>query len=96
MILGADLSMVVTLCLRDTVCKQICAGADGGPRSWVGACLTLLGPPSTPVDFFSFTLNLIFFCEIKPHTEFQNPRTTPSGRKVTQAVRREIEGEESC
>jgi hypothetical protein len=29
-----------------------------------------------------------FFCEFKPHAKFQNPRTTPSGRKITQAEKR--------
>ena len=28
------------------------------------------------------SLDLIIFCELKPHVTFQNPRTTPSGRKV--------------
>ena len=32
------------------------------------------------------------FCELKPHAKFQNPRTTPSWRKVTQGER-EIERE---
>jgi hypothetical protein len=35
------------------------------------------------------TPNLIFFCDLKPHTKFQNPRITPSVRKVMQAERRE-------
>ena len=29
-----------------------------------------------------------FFCELKPHTKFQNPTITPSGRKVTGAERK--------
>ena len=32
---------------------------------------------------FSFTPNLIFFCDLKPHAKFWNPTITPSGRKVT-------------
>ena len=33
-------------------------------------------------------------CELKPHAKFQNPRTTPSGRKVTQVERRNSGGYE--
>ena len=37
------------------------------------------------------TLKILFFCELKPHIQFQNPRTTPSGRKVTQSERKKEE-----
>jgi hypothetical protein len=30
-----------------------------------------------------FSTQILFFCELKPHAKFQNPRTNPSGRKVT-------------
>ena len=35
---------------------------------------------------------IIFFCDLKPHVKFHNPRTTPSGRKVRvgEEERREI------
>ena len=29
------------------------------------------------------SLQILFFWDLKPHAKFQNPRTTPSGRKVT-------------
>ena len=29
-----------------------------------------------------------FFCDLKPHAKFQNPRTTTSGRKVTRGKRK--------
>ena len=29
-----------------------------------------------------FLPQILFFCELKPHAKFRNPRTTPSGRKV--------------
>jgi hypothetical protein len=36
------------------------------------------------------TLDLsIFWCELKPNAKFQNPRTTPYGRKVTRGEERE-------
>ena len=45
------------------------------------------GPPIFfPPLFFCFV-----FCDWKPHNKFQNPTITPSGRKVTQAERRERE-----
>ena len=38
---------------------------------------------------FSNHSNLIFFCELKPPAKFQNPRTTPSGRKVCHPEKKE-------
>ena len=37
--------------------------------------------------FFSYPKSY-FFGDLKPHAKYQNPRTTPSGRKVTQADRK--------
>ena len=37
------------------------------------------------LDLFHF---VVFFLELKTHAKFQNSRTTPSGRKITQAERR--------
>ena len=57
-----------------------------------------LGPPSTPAEFcwrtclgegqfwgspILFYPKSYLFCDLKLHAKFQNPRTTPSGRKVT-------------
>ena len=36
--------------------------------------------------------NLILFCSLKLHAQFQNPRTTPSGRKVTGSERKDKTG----
>jgi hypothetical protein len=41
----------------------------------------------------SFDLKHFSFFSKKIHPKFQNPTTTPSGRKVTQAKRRERERE---
>ena len=49
-------------------------------------CLKRKSPPQ-----FSHLISYSF-CEIKPHVKFQNPRTTPSGKKVTWGEReREID-----
>jgi hypothetical protein len=32
-----------------------------------------------------------FECDLKPNVKFQNPRPTPSGKKVTRSERRERE-----
>ena len=29
-----------------------------------------------------FSPQILFFCDLKPHAKFQNPRSIPSGRKV--------------
>ena len=42
-----------------------------------------------------FDSNLIF-CELKPHAQFHNPWTTPSGRKVTREnIQVAMKGEEN-
>ena len=35
-----------------------------------------------------FLTHVLFFCELKPHTQFRNPTITPSGGKVTTSERR--------
>ena len=34
---------------------------------------------------FSLSLQILLFCDLKPHAKFHNPTITPSGRKVTEA-----------
>jgi hypothetical protein len=45
-------------------------------------------PPRGGGNFVS-PQNLFFFCGLKPHTKFHNPKTNPSGRKVANAEERE-------
>ena len=44
-----------------------------------------MGPPLSPICFTP----KLFFCDLKPYAKFQNPRTTPSWRKVCDPERKE-------
>ena len=50
---------------------------------------------SSPNDLSTILLKFVpqnpksyFLCDLKPHAKFENPRTTPSGKKVTGGERK--------
>ena len=47
--------------------------------------LRTLSPPSTPN---CFPPQILYFCDLKPRTKFQNATITPTGRKVSVAEKK--------
>ena len=56
-----------------------------------GKKLTTSGIKTTVPHKFSLSPQILFFCELKPHAKFQNPRTSHSRRKLTQGGRKKDE-----
>ena len=92
MIVGLNLKLVIRANNRGELYisnrlfpNQNPAGADGGPFSRVCTGLTLRQPLKFCIP------QILLFCDCKLCAKFQNPRTTPSGRKVCDPERRKEE-----